>query len=97
MLSVVAKEEVKNYLFLGSFLKKCDALFIKRNSSKGSEPTNPLLVGNESTKEQINERITKGLLTDDHDPLFIFPEGGTTNGKYLIKFKRGAFSSLNPV
>ena len=27
----------------------------------------------------------------------IFPEGCTTNGKQLIKFKKGAFASLMPV
>lgn len=27
----------------------------------------------------------------------IFPEGATTNGKYIIKFKKGAFASLKPV
>ena len=30
-------------------------------------------------------------------PLIIFPEGGTTNGKYIIKFKKGAFVSLLPI
>lgn len=27
-------------------------------------------------------------------PLIIYPEGGTTNGQYLIKFKKGAFNGL---
>jgi 1-acyl-sn-glycerol-3-phosphate acyltransferase len=30
-------------------------------------------------------------------PFIIYPEGGTTNGKYLMKFKIGAFQSLLPV
>ena len=30
-------------------------------------------------------------------PLQVFPEGCTTNGKYLIQFKKGAFASLKPV
>ena len=30
-------------------------------------------------------------------PVMIFPEGCTTNEKYLIKFKKGAFASLRPV
>jgi len=29
--------------------------------------------------------------------LIIFPEGGTTNGKYLVNFKRGAFVGLRSV
>ena len=30
-------------------------------------------------------------------PLLVFPEGTTTSGTHLIKFKRGAFHSLLPV
>jgi hypothetical protein len=28
------------------------------------------------------------------EPLIIFPEGGTSNGKYLTEFKKGAFVGL---
>lgn len=30
-------------------------------------------------------------------PLLIFPEGATTAGDYLLKFKKGAFASLLPI
>ena len=30
-------------------------------------------------------------------PILIFPEGCSTNGKYMIQFKKGAFFSLKPV
>ena len=30
-------------------------------------------------------------------PLCIFPEGTTTNGKYILKFKKGAFYALLPI
>ena len=30
-------------------------------------------------------------------PILIFPEGTTTNGKYIISFKRGAFAHMFPV
>jgi len=30
-------------------------------------------------------------------PFLIFPEGSTSNGDYLISFKKGAFASLLPV
>lgn len=33
----------------------------------------------------------------EYPPICIFPEGGTSNGKYLLAFKRGAFSSLRTV
>ena len=31
--------------------------------------------------------------TGEYVPLLVFPEGGTTNGSSLIKFKKGAFLS----
>lgn len=34
---------------------------------------------------------------ETNTPLLIFPEGTTTSGKHLIKFKRGAFDSLLPI
>ena len=34
---------------------------------------------------------------DRYPPLLIFPEGTTTNGEFVINFKRGAFESLQPV
>lgn len=31
-------------------------------------------------------------------PMFcVFPEGGTTNGTSILKFKRGAFESMRPI
>jgi len=35
----------------------------------------------------------KGL----YPPLIIYPEGGTSNGKQLLKFKRGAFMGLHSI
>jgi lysophosphatidylcholine acyltransferase/lyso-PAF acetyltransferase len=30
-------------------------------------------------------------------PIHIFPEGTTTNGKYIISYKKGAFEPLLPI
>ena len=30
-------------------------------------------------------------------PIVVFPEGGTTNGRQILSFKKGAFSALRPV
>lgn len=45
----------------------------------------------------MTDRINEGEATDLFDPLIIFVEGGTTNGEYLINFKKGAFMGLNTV
>jgi len=34
---------------------------------------------------------------DGYDPLIIYPEGGTTNGTSIIKFKKGAFVTLRSI
>ena len=34
---------------------------------------------------------------DEATPLIVHPEGGTTNGRALIKFKKGAFAALKSV
>lgn len=34
---------------------------------------------------------------ETYTPLLIFPEGTTTTGKHIIKFKRGAFDSILPI
>jgi len=50
----------------------------------------------EAKLKEIEERqITaeKG----ENTPIMMCPEGATTNGNFLIKFKRGAFYSLRPV
>jgi len=52
---------------VGSYLKKCDALFIKRNTSREKESTKPLiekeeikpLLGKEETKPLLGKQSTK--------------------------------------
>lgn len=43
--------------------------------------------------EIIEERQDAVEKTAKHSPLIVFPEGGTTNGRYLLKFKKGAFNA----
>jgi len=47
--------------------------------------------GNEGPKQSATEAIRKRQIRNDMPPIVIFPEGTTTNGKYLIPFKTGAF------
>ena len=32
-----------------------------------------------------------------YPPLIIYPDGGTTNGEYLLKWQKGAFMGLNSI
>jgi 1-acyl-sn-glycerol-3-phosphate acyltransferase len=47
--------------------------------------------------EQLEKRQTEYLNKECLTPLLIFPEGTVTNGKYILKMKKGAFHSLLPL
>jgi 1-acyl-sn-glycerol-3-phosphate acyltransferase len=53
----------------------------------------------EERKNMIETIRTRQILAEEgkQNPLTIFPEGGTTNGEYIIKFKKGAFVTLRAV
>lgn len=84
--SYVAKASIKNVPFVGPVAEACGTLFVDRGNK---ESKNAIL-------DQIIERqkqCEQGL----YPSLIIHPEGGTTNGTYLISFKKGAFAGLKSV
>ena len=83
----LAKEEAKDYLLVGTIAKGINCLFVKRENKEDRERIF------EEIKKRQKDFYEGRLLT----PLCIFPEGTTTNGKYILKFKRGAFYNLLPV
>lgn len=42
------------------------------------------------------DRIPK-IMNDELPPLFIYPEGTTTSGGNIMRFKKGAFNHLEPI
>ena len=85
--SFVAKEEAAKVPFVGLTIAASQCLLLNRTSRESKN----------LIQEQITQRIKLGEETGDYDPIVIFPEGGTTNGRYLINFKRGAFYGLRGV
>ena len=83
----LAKDETKYYPFVGTIAKGINCLFVKRESE---EDRAKIFVEIEKRQKDFYEG---NILT----PLLIFPEGTTTNGKYILKFKKGAFYNLLPV
>ena len=83
----IAKEEVKNYLFIGSIAKSINCLFVDRK--------------NESSRKEIfnklYERQIRFLEQKCFAPLVLYPEGTTTCGRNILKFKKGAFYHLLPI
>ena len=83
----LAKEETKNYFMVGTISKGLNCLFVKRENKEDRER-----IFNELEQRQKDFYDGKIL-----SPLCLFPEGTTTNGKYILKFKRGAFYALLPI
>ncbi len=83
----VSKDETKEYLFVGTIAKGINCLFVKRESEADRARTFVEL-------EKRQKDFYEGNILS---PLCIFPEGTTTNGKYILKFKKGAFYALLPI
>jgi lysophosphatidylcholine acyltransferase/lyso-PAF acetyltransferase len=83
----MSKDANKNVILLGTIAKAINCLFVKRESE---EDRARIFVELEKRQKDFYEG---NLLS----PLCMFPEGTTTNGKYILKFKRGAFYALLPV
>ena len=83
----LSKEETRNVPLVGTIATGINCLFVKRES--------------EADRARIFVELEKRQ-RDFYDgkilsPLVVFPEGTTTNGKYILKFKKGAFYSLLPI
>ena len=83
----MAKDETKNVPFVGTIAKGINCLFVKRESEEDRERIFKIL-------EQRQKDFYEGRILA---PLLLFPEGTTTNGKYILKFKKGAFYNLLPI
>lgn len=83
----IAKEAVSRYIFIGPIAKAINCLFVNRE--------------NEASRNQIFDRLyerqTKFLEGKYFAPLVLFPEGTTTSGRDILKFKKGAFYHLLPI
>ena len=83
----LAKYDTQNYLLVGTIAKAINCLFVKRESQEDRARIFTEL-------EQRQKDFYEGKILT---PLCIFPEGTTTNGKYILKFKKGAFYALLPI
>ena len=83
----LAKNVVSNYCFVGPIAKGINCLFVKRENKENREKIFELL-------EERQRDFYEGKIKT---PLCLFPEGTTTNGRYILKFKRGAFYALLPI
>jgi lysophosphatidylcholine acyltransferase/lyso-PAF acetyltransferase len=85
--SFVAKVEVLNVPFISTIARALQCIYISRIGDASARDTSLETIG-----ARQREGETKGF-----NPLLIHAEGTSTNGEYLIEFKRGAFNSLRAI
>lgn len=83
----IAKTTLKSTPFIGFIADKLDSLWLDRKDTSSRN-----FVAEEIKKRQ-EDYLNKKILT----PLLVFPEGTTTSGKFILKFRRGAFEMLQPL
>jgi 1-acyl-sn-glycerol-3-phosphate acyltransferase len=92
-ISFLSKSEVAKVPVFGRITTNVQSIYIERNDESARD----------KIVQNIKERITKFMekakenLYEKVYPLIIFPEGTTSNGKSLLKFKVGAFNDLAPL
>ena len=83
----IAKKAIKNYYFIGQIATQIGCLFVDRENNEERKK-----IFEELEKRQRDYYTKKNLC-----PLVLFPEGTTTTGKHILKYKKGAFYSLLPI
>lgn len=85
--SFVAKKSVQDYPIIGGIARSIQCMWIERGSKNARAETIALI-------EERQKELEAGKLGN---PVTIFPEGTSTNGKYIINFKKGAFFRLSHI
>jgi lysophosphatidylcholine acyltransferase/lyso-PAF acetyltransferase len=87
-IAFACDERFKQAPLMGSLAMMIDAIFVP-------------LGGNDQARQRIidiiNERQDAIEKTAKYSPLIVFPEGTTTNGTHLLRFKKGAFVALKRI
>ena len=86
-VGLMAKIDVKDYYFVGPIATAMHCLYIKRESSEERK----------KIFDQLEERQKLFYEGKFLAPLAMFPEGTTTCGRNILKFKKGTFFALLPV
>lgn len=86
--SFLAKAEIKKYPIFGSGATALGTIFLQRDSKDKRD----------DVTTQIEKRIEDfGNSPGTTPPVLIFPEGTTSNGEYILSFKKGAFVNRTPL
>lgn len=83
----VSRKSIMKWPGIGPIAAANDSIFLDRVGTKEEK-----IAAIKAIEARQKENEEKG-----RPPLHVFPEGATTNGEYLLKFKKGPFSGFNSV
>jgi 1-acyl-sn-glycerol-3-phosphate acyltransferase len=83
----ISKSDVKNNPVFGKIAQGLQSIFVDRSNPNSRK----------EVLEKIMERQKEYMNGEPVMPIMIFPEGTTSSGRHLFKFKKGAFTSLLPI
>ena len=83
----ISKEGIKSIPIFGSIAQGLQSIFVNRNNPNSRK----------EVLEKIMERQKDYIEGKAVMPIMIFPEGTTSSGRHILKFKKGAFYSLLPI
>ena len=83
----ISKVGIKSVPVFGSIAQGLQSIFVDRNDPNSRK----------EVLEKIIERHKDYMEGKPVMPIMIFPEGTTTSGRHILKFKKGAFYSLLPI
>ena len=83
----ISKSDVKNNPLFGKIAQGLQSIFVDRSNPNSRK----------EVLEKIAERQKEYMNGEPVMPIMIFPEGTTSSGRHLFKFKKGAFTTLLPI
>jgi lysophosphatidylcholine acyltransferase/lyso-PAF acetyltransferase len=93
----VARSDVATWPIFGQVLRTFGYAAVERRERSAKATTEAPAGADSSLTQQLADRAKRTGAWQSHPPLLVFPEGTTTSGNAVLRFKTGAFVAGEPV